>query len=83
MADMYVPQSRKGVEVAFARAVDDLGTLATHHNEGLRVIRGVIQRMDQVLAVDAQNLINVGERFGSRSLDHAGGFSQNGIAVQV
>ena len=48
---MYVPQSRQRVEVALAVGINDIGALATDDDQRFGVIRGMVKRVDQMLAV--------------------------------
>ena len=68
----------------FARSVDDFRTLATHDNERFRVIRGVIQRMYEVLPIDTQHLVDIDIPSGRRSgsLDHCGYLAGGCVIVE-
>ena len=72
MADIHVPQARQRVEVAPAAGVDDLRALAADDDQRLIVIGWVVKRVDQVLAVGPQDLINIDGRWRRRvsGLDH-------------
>jgi len=59
MPDVDVPQPGQGVEVPLTSAVDDLSALASDRHEWPGVIGRVGQRMNHVVPVDAQHLIDV------------------------
>jgi pantothenate kinase-related protein Tda10 len=59
VANVDVPQSGQGIQIALAVGIDNLGAFAADDNERLRVVGGVIQRMDQVITVGMDDLVNV------------------------
>src|SRR6202035_4940706 len=77
------PQPRESVEVTLAVGVDDLRALAAHDDHWPSMVGGVIERMDQMIAVDAQDLIDVDEVCGNRRVDHAVGSRRTGCRPSV
>src|SRR5205814_2048363 len=56
VAGVHVPQSREAVEVLVAVRVDDRRAVAAHEDQRAGVIAGMMQRMNQVIAIHPDEL---------------------------